>query len=144
MVIDPGTFRRLVRARAMLEAEAEDALTIREVAARVGMSPFQLIRQFAALFGTTPHQFRTRARIERAKRLLEEGEAVTGVCMEVGFSSLGSFSALFTRWVGASPTRYRRLARVPRSSPGCLELLAILEKHPAPDVATLPPCSRSS
>jgi AraC-like DNA-binding protein len=131
VLIDPVTFRKLVRARAMLEAEAEDALTVRDVAERVGMSPFQLIRQFAALFGTTPHQFRTRVRIERAKRLLEEGEPVTGVCMEVGFSSLGSFSALFTRWVGASPTSYRRTASVPASLPGCLELLAIPEKQPA-------------
>ena len=144
MLIDPGAFRRLVRARAMLEAEAEDALTIRDVAARVGMSPFQLIRQFAALYGATPHQFRTRVRIERAKRLLADGAPVTGVCMEVGFSSLGSFSALFTRWVGASPMRYRQSPSAPRTSPGCLELLAILEKQPAPAPATLPPCSRSS
>jgi len=144
VLIDPGTFRRLVRAREMLESEEQDELTIRGVAEQVGMSPFQLIRQFAALFGATPHQFRTRARIERAKRLLEEGAPVTGVCMEVGYSSLGSFSALFTRWVGASPMRYQRSASVPRTLPGCLELFAILEKQPAPETATLPACSRSS
>jgi|HubBroStandDraft_4_1064222.scaffolds.fasta_scaffold139723_2 hypothetical protein len=31
-------------------------------------------------------------------------QSVTDVCMEVGFSSLGSFSDLFTRRIGTSPS----------------------------------------
>jgi AraC-like DNA-binding protein len=127
MLIDPRTFRRLVSASAILGSEDHDDHTVRAIAARVGLSPFQLIRQFAALYGTTPHQYRTQARLARAKALLARGETVTDVCMEVGFSSLGSFSALFTRWVGASPTRYRRSIQVPRTFapqivPGCFGL----------------------
>jgi thioredoxin reductase len=50
----------------------------------------------------------------------------------VGFASLGSFSHLFARRVGLSPTAFRREARVlvqvpgilpPRLFPGCLTLL---------------------
>jgi AraC-like DNA-binding protein len=49
-----------------------------------------------ALFGVTPHQFRIQTRLDAAKHLLATGHySVTDVCMEVGFSSLGSFSALF-------------------------------------------------
>jgi AraC-like DNA-binding protein len=66
-------------------------------------------------------------RLEQAKALLVAGAAVTDTCLEVGFSSLGSFSALFTRWVGASPTRYRSDQQAPRAAelivPGCLGLL---------------------
>jgi AraC-like DNA-binding protein len=131
VLIDPRTFRRLVRAATLLESGSHDAATVGAIAAQVGMSPFQLIRQFAAIYGTTPHQRRTEARLARARRLLADGAAVTDVCMEIGFSSLGSFSALFTRWVGASPTRYRRSVQVPRTFaplviPGCLGLLAHL------------------
>ena len=131
MLIGPCTFRRLVRARELLASDAHDVLTIRAIAERVGLSPFHFIRQFAVLYGTTPHQFRTHARLERAKDLLAAGTPVTEVCMEVGFSSLGSFSALFTRWVGESPTRYRRSVQVVRSYPpfvipGCFGLLAQL------------------
>jgi AraC-like DNA-binding protein len=47
-------------------------------------------------------------RIERAKALLRVGElSVTEVCLEVGCTSLGSFSARFTQLVGETPTAYR-------------------------------------
>ena len=45
-------------------------------------------------------------RIERAKALLRRGDlSVTEVCMEVGCTSLGSFSARFTEIVGETPER---------------------------------------
>src|SRR6185312_17314665 len=98
MLVGPDTFRRLCRARELLAEETEQPLTIREVARRSRISPFHFIRQFEALFGLTPHQFRIQARLDRAKRLLATGgHSVTEVCMEVGMSSLGSFSNLFAR-----------------------------------------------
>ena len=64
-----------------------------KVAREAAISPFHFIRQFEAVFGVTPHQYRIGRRIERAKHLLAAGQhSVTDVCMEVGFSSLGSFS----------------------------------------------------
>jgi AraC-like DNA-binding protein len=128
VLVDPVTFRRLVRARALLASEAHDALTVREVAARVALSTSHFIRVFGAVFGDTPLQFRTRVRVERAKRLLAAGGTVTEACLEIGFTSVGSFSALFTRWVGAPPSAYRRWVAVPRGFapvvvPGCLGLL---------------------
>jgi AraC-like DNA-binding protein len=130
VLIDPRTFRRLVDARALLVDGAHDDLTIQAIAGHVGLSPYQLIRRFDALFGTTPHRLRTQARLERARARLAAGATVTDTCLEVGFSSLGSFSALFTRWVGTSPTRYRRIVQVPADRaplvPGCLGLLSRL------------------
>ena len=112
------------------------------VAREAAMSPFHFIRQFRAVFGQTPHQFRIHARVERARHLLAlERGSVTDVCMEVGFSSVGSFSDLFERRVGMRPSIYRRRARslvaVPGAEPaelfpGCLTLMqkafAIFEK----------------
>lgn len=112
------------------------------------------IRQFNAVFGETPHQFRTRARLESAKLLLALSDrSVTDVCMDVGFTSLGSFSDLFTRRVGAAPSAYRRQIRstiqvpealAPELFPGCLTLMsrlpahcAIFEKHPGRDPVRL-------
>jgi len=134
VLIAPATFRRLVRAHELLSGDDEDALSVRAIALKLDLSPFHFIRQFAAVYGSTPHQLRTRARLERAKGLLATGSPVTEVCLEVGFSSLGSFSALFTRWVGASPTRYRQSVQVPRNFgsvivPGCFGLLAQLPRN---------------
>lgn len=124
VIVDPPTFRRLVRARDLLAAD--DTATVRDIAARVNLSPFHFIRVFGALFGDTPHQFRTRLRLERARTLLASGSSVTDTCMEIGFSSVGSFSALFTRWNGASPSAFRRSVAVPRDlAPprGCIGLM---------------------
>ena len=135
MLIDARTFRRLVTARGLLERDGHEASSVGAIADQLGLSAFQLIRQFAAVYGTTPHQHRTHARLARAKALLAAGTPVTDVCMEVGFSSLGSFSALFTRWVGASPTRYRRSVQVPRTFmplviPGCFGLMQFSRSSP--------------
>jgi AraC-like DNA-binding protein len=131
MLIDPRTFRRVVRARD--ELLANDDIAVADLAAQVGLSPSRLIRVFAAVFGTTPHQLRTQARLDRARQLLAHGENVTRVCMDVGFSSLGSFSALFTRWTGTPPSRYRKIFQVPANDaphvPGCLGMLGCLPRN---------------
>lgn len=129
-------FRRLCRARDLLRELGEHSPSIEAVARELQISPFHFIRQFEALFGVTPHQFRIQVRLELAKHLLAKGQhSVTDVCMEVGFSSLGSFSALFRRRVGETPSTYRRRVRamvqvpgtVPRElTPGCLSLMARL------------------
>jgi hypothetical protein len=75
--------------------------------------------------------------MEFAKQLLATGQfSVTETCMEVGMSSLGSFSSLFLRSVGESPSAFQNRARaltlVPAPAqpsplfPGCLSLLATL------------------
>jgi AraC-like DNA-binding protein len=124
VVISPAVFRRLCRARAMLEAEGDPAWTITGVAREVGLSPFHLIRCFRALFGVTPHQFRTNARLERAQQLLGEGRSVTDACLAVGFSSPASFSHLFGRRVGVAPSAYRRRPSARWPAPGCISLMA--------------------
>ena len=99
------TFLRLCRARDLLREVPDSPLTVEAVARESGMSPFHFIRQFTALFGTTPHQFRIQARIDRAKYLLALGDdSVTDICMDVGCSSLGSFSHLFATRVGVPPS----------------------------------------
>jgi AraC-like DNA-binding protein len=75
------------------------------------MSSFHFIRRFGAMFGETPHQFRTRQRLAAAQRLLARGHSVMDVCLDVGFSSPGSFSTLFARKVGVSPAAYQRNLR---------------------------------
>jgi len=49
--------------------------------------------QFRAAYGETPYRYQMTRRIERAKALLRRGDrTVTKACMEVGCTSLGSFS----------------------------------------------------
>jgi AraC-like DNA-binding protein len=142
-MLHTDTFVRLCRARDLLCEVHERRLTVDDVAREAAMSPYHFIRQFHALFGDTPHQYRIQAQLDRAKRLLARGDqSVTDVCMDVGFSSVGSFSDLFARRVGMPPSAYRRRARTLITVPGivpaelfpaCLSVMAaafaISEKH---------------
>jgi AraC-like DNA-binding protein len=137
---------QLGRARDLLADLNAANASIGDVARQAGMSRFHFIRRFEAVFGETPHQFRTRERLTAAQRLLARGHSVTSACLEVGFASLGSFSTLFTRNVGVSPSEYqrglRRMIFVPDWAPhppSCLlwmggpDAIAIFKKlRPAP------------
>ncbi|MGH8189205.1 MAG: helix-turn-helix transcriptional regulator [Steroidobacteraceae bacterium] len=123
---------RLSRARDLLRDPEAQALSIDEIARQAAVSPYHFIRQFRALFGETPHQFRTRIRLEHAKQLLVADTPVTDVCMQLGYSSLGSFSTLFAQRFGLAPSIYRQrmrpLVRAPglwprQLVPGCLGLM---------------------
>ena len=112
----------LRRARDLMDREYSRPLDVATLARTALMSTAHFARQFRATYGETPYAYLMTRRIERAKALLRGDEmSVTEVCLAVGCTSLGSFSARFTQLVGETPTTYRArnhsaLARVP----GCI------------------------
>lgn len=85
--------RRLLRARDWMDRGFADALDIEAVADSVHLSRAHFIRSFRETFGETPHRYLQRRRIERAMSLLRETDrSVTEICLDVGFTSLGTFS----------------------------------------------------
>jgi transcriptional regulator GlxA family with amidase domain len=112
----------LRRARDLMDREYASPLDVAALARAALMSTAHFSRRFRATYGETPHSYLMTRRIERAKALLRRGDlSVTEVCMAVGCSSLGSFSARFTELVGETPTAYRtRDHGVLASVPGCI------------------------
>ncbi|MFL5897600.1 MAG: helix-turn-helix transcriptional regulator [Solirubrobacterales bacterium] len=98
----------LRRARDLIDREYARPLEVAALARAALMSTAHFSRQFHAAYGETPYAYLMTRRIERAKALLRRGDiSVTEVCMAVGCTSLGSFSARFTEVVGETPTAYR-------------------------------------
>ena len=98
----------LRRARDLMDREYARPLDVAALARAALMSPGHFSRQFRATYGETPYSYLMTRRIERAQALLRRGDlSVTEVCLEVGCTSLGSFSARFTELVGETPTAYR-------------------------------------
>jgi AraC-like DNA-binding protein len=105
-------YRRLHRARDYMEASLDAPLRLHQVASAAAMAPHHFLRAFKQTFGATPHQYLTARRMARAQQLLAVTEMpVTEIGLEVGFSSLGSFSWLFRQRTGASPEQFRRAHR---------------------------------
>jgi|SRR5690242_10152185 len=91
-----------------MDREYARPLDIAAMARTALMSQAHFARQFRAAYGETPYSYLMTRRVERAKALLRRGDlSVTDVCMAVGCTSLGSFSARFTELVGESPSAYR-------------------------------------
>jgi AraC-like DNA-binding protein len=109
-VVEEGN-RRLLRARDAMDRTYAQPLDVPALARIAHVSEAHFIRTFRATFGETPHRYLQRRRVERSMFLLRETDrSVTEICLDVGFSSLGTFSRTFREIVGESPTAYRNRA----------------------------------
>lgn len=87
---------------------AED-LRIDVLARLVHLSPSQFQRLFRKIYNVTPHQLLLQVRMRAACELLKDpNRDITQVAFDVGFNSSAFFSAQFKRYVGESPSSYRR------------------------------------
>jgi transcriptional regulator GlxA family with amidase domain len=106
--------RRLLRARDAMDRTYGQQLDVPALAVISHMSEAHFIRSFRAAFGETPHRYLQRRRVERAMYLLRGSDRdVTDICLDVGFTSLGTFSRTFNEIVGESPSAYRRRGPLP-------------------------------
>jgi AraC-like DNA-binding protein len=114
------TNRRMLRARDAMDRDYAKPLDIPALARIAYVSEAHFIRTFRATFGETPHRYLQRRRVERAMFLLRETDrSVTEICLDVGFTSLGTFGRTFRAIVGESPTSYRDAAADLRAVPAC-------------------------
>ena len=104
----PGA-AHLLRAKDLIDRDYARPLDVPALARAAHVSTAHFSRSFKHTFGETPHRYLQRRRIERAQELLRvTALSVTEVSVEVGFRSLGSFSAAFHELVGEPPSSYAR------------------------------------
>jgi AraC-like DNA-binding protein len=104
--------KQLRLARTLLDRRYDSPITVEDLSREVALSPYYLIRAFRHAYKQTPHQYLVGRRIARAKELLRNSElSITEICAAVGFESLGSFSTLFRKVAGISPSAYRGSSR---------------------------------
>ena len=91
-------------ALAYVDAHLADALTVDTLAAQVNLSPSAFARVFREITGSSPHQYVKAARLDRARRLLEEGRGgVAAVSRSVGYLSVSHFIKEFRNRFGVTP-----------------------------------------
>jgi AraC-like DNA-binding protein len=109
---DTGPPRWLSEAVDLVHAEFQSALTVRGVAERVGIGAATLARGFRRHRGESIGDCVRRLRVERARRLIEEGShELAAVALEAGFADQSHFTRIFRRLTGATPGAYRRSVR---------------------------------
>lgn len=104
--------RRLAEdAKSELAAGLAAKVTLGELAARLHTSAFHLARVFRAQTGFTLARYRQALRLRTAlERLVSSSGDLTGLALELGFSSHSHFTASFTREYGVPPSAVRDTA----------------------------------
>src|SRR5262245_46907343 len=108
-----GTRTTVERALRLIEDGALDHDSIDALADRLGIGSRHLSRLFQRHLGASPVQVAQTARVQRAKRLLDETDfQMTEIAVRAGFGSLRRFNAVFAEVYRRPPTEIRR-ARIP-------------------------------
>jgi AraC-like DNA-binding protein len=113
--------RHLLRAKDLADARYFEPLDVDDLADAAGLSRAHFSREFRRAFGEPPHSYLLTRRLERAAALLRTTDrSVAEICLDVGLTSVGSFTTSFKRTFDMSPTAYRakyppatQFARVP-------------------------------
>jgi len=100
-------YRRIVQAKFFIDNNYFNKIDLNNIAETAFFSKFHFIRLFKMAYNKTPHQYLIFVRIKNAKLLLKTSGSITDVCYSIGFESLSSFTDLFKRQVGITPSAYK-------------------------------------
>ena len=94
-----------------VEPRLGSPLTLDDLASHVGLSRYHFCTAFKRATGTSPNEWLTIKRIDRAAVMLVRSDAsVADIALSVGYGTPSAFSACFRRVMGMTPTAYRRQA----------------------------------
>lgn len=102
------TYQRMASAVADMQANFSLPLQLGGLARAAGVSVSQFERDFAGLFGLSPHQYLTKVRMDAAMRALRGAASIAAIAQECGYADQSAFTRRFTATVGLAPMQYRR------------------------------------
>ncbi|MET9384636.1 AraC family transcriptional regulator [Streptomyces sp. NPDC002928] len=105
---DPDIARRL---RELLDERVVQGLTLDEATGLVHAHPAHLVRAFSGAYGIAPHQYLMSRRVDRARRLLLDGQPPSQVATATGFYDQAHLTRHFKKLVGVTPGRYVRTGK---------------------------------
>jgi AraC-like DNA-binding protein len=91
-----------------LRANLAQRVTLDELAAVAGLSPFHFLRQFKRAHHATPQQMLMALRLFEAKQMLAGGEAPAQVAAAVGLTDQAHLTHAFANRYGVTPARYQQ------------------------------------
>jgi len=91
-----------------MQQRLEQPLTLEELAAVAGLSPFHFLRSFRAAHHATPREMLMALRLLRAKQMLAAGVAPAEVAAAVGLADQAHLTRAFARRYGVTPARYQQ------------------------------------
>ncbi len=104
---------RLKRAIEFIETHLDSRVALADVAGAAGLSRMHFAAQFRVATGFRPHEYVLRRRVEKAQTMLATTDMpIVELALAVGFSTQAHFTAVFKRFSGLTPHRWRRNYRM--------------------------------
>jgi AraC-like DNA-binding protein len=105
-----GRQKLVDRAKLILSSDLARRWTLAEIAREAGVSPVYLTQVFQQVEGTSLYRYHLRLRLAKALDLLGSYDDLTGLGLDLGFSSHSHFSSSFRQVYGRTPTEFQRFA----------------------------------
>lgn len=106
--LDDGYHYKVMRRAIDLLDQAEDPMSLDEVAAQMGMSAAHFQRLFSRWVGVSPKRYQQYLKLGQAKKMLRDRATTLEAAHEVGLSGTGRLHDLFLRWEAMSPGEFAR------------------------------------
>ncbi|OOT60813.1 AraC family transcriptional regulator [Acinetobacter baumannii] len=91
-------------------SSSEGFISLEELAQRVGLSRYAIIRLFKANVGLTPHAFQINLKINQAREQLKQGVPLAELAVNLGFSDQSHFHKAFKAHTGVTPRQFQLAA----------------------------------
>lgn len=108
--VQPPNTAILMGALAVCHAP-EEFHSIEAMAENACYSLYHYIKLFKRSIGVTPHKFQTQNRIRKAQRMIEQGQPLTSIALDLGFYDQSHFIKCFKQIVGFTPAAYSNICR---------------------------------
>ena len=105
-VARPAERAKVAQARAYVDERFAEPVSLSDLAAHVGLSPYHLLRSFRDQVGITPGAYQIQLRVLEARRRLRDGAAIADTATDLGFADQSHLTRHFQRIMGTSPGRY--------------------------------------
>ncbi len=107
--LTPPCSSQVARAIKLIDTRMHAHLSLDDLAAAAGWSPYHFARRFKSETGESPSRYLRLRRIERAQRMIREtDESLCDIALACGFTSQSQMTTAFTGILGMSPARFRR------------------------------------
>ena len=101
-------YQRVVKAKLYIDDHFADTIDLDNISGQAHFSKFHFIRVFKSIYGMTPKNYLIAKRMEKARNYLSGGHTVLEAGLMVGLESPTSFSAMFKKITGLSPSAYQK------------------------------------
>lgn len=93
-----------------MEEHYQEKISLEEISEKLEVSKYYLIRIYKDINKTTPYEYLTIYRVNQAKKMIrEKAGSIEDISSKCGFLNANTFIRAFKKYVGMTPTSFKRL-----------------------------------